>query len=78
MFFSVVLMNKKCVKKCNSSLGITVGVGQYEFRYNIVNFVKKRSVPKEILSEAEVSVVKMVVITRDDCIFLFEIKILLC
>ena len=26
-FFFVVLMNKKCVKKCNSSPGITVSVG---------------------------------------------------
>ena len=25
--FSVVLMYKKCIKKCNSSPGITVGVG---------------------------------------------------
>ena len=33
----------------------------------IVNFHKKRSVPKEILSEMEVSVVKMIVITRNDC-----------
>ena len=32
----------------------------------IVNFHKKRSVPKEILSE--VSVVKMIDITRDNCI----------
>ena len=38
------------------------------FRYNIVNFHKKRSVLKEIPSEVEVSVVKMIVITRDDCI----------
>ena len=34
----------------------------------IVNFHKKRSVPKEILSEVEVSVIKTIVITRDDCI----------
>ena len=33
----------------------------------IVNFDKKISVPKEIPSEVEVSVVKMIVITRDDC-----------
>ena len=33
----------------------------------IVNFYKKRSVPKEISSEVEVSVVKMIVITQDDC-----------
>ena len=33
----------------------------------IVNFHKKRSVPTEIPSEVEVSVVK-IVITRDDCI----------
>ena len=38
-----------------------------EFRYNIINFGKKRSVPKEIPSEVEVSIVKMIVITRDDC-----------
>ena len=62
-FFSVVLMNKKCVKKCNS-LGITVGVGQSKFRYNIVYFDKKRSLHKEILSE----VVKMIVVTWDHCI----------
>ena len=60
-------MNKKCVKKCISSPGITVRVGQCEFRYNIVNFHKKRSVPKEIPSEVEVSVVKMILITRDYC-----------
>ena len=35
----------------------------------IVNFHKKRSVPKEIPSEVEVSVVKMIVITWDDCIY---------
>ena len=34
----------------------------------ILNFDKKRSVPNEIQSEVEVSVVKMIVITRDDCI----------
>ena len=33
----------------------------------ILNFDKKRSVPNEIQSEVEVSVVKMIVITRDDC-----------
>ena len=32
-------------------------------------FDKKRSVPKEISSEVEVSVVKMIVITRDDCMY---------
>ena len=32
----------------------------------IVNFDKERSVPKEI--PLEVSVVKMIIITRDDCI----------
>ena len=37
----------------------------------IVNFNKKRSVPNEIPSEVEVSVVKMIVITRDDCISSF-------
>ena len=36
--------------------------------YVILNFDKKRSVPNEIQSEVEVSVVKMIVITRDDCI----------
>ena len=61
-------MNKKCVEKCISSPGITVGVGYCEFHYKIVNFHKKRSIPKEIPSEVEVSVVKMLVITRDDCI----------
>ena len=66
MIFSVVLMNLKCVKKCISSPGITVGVRQCEFRYNIVNFDKKRSVPNEIPSEVEVSGVKMIGITRDD------------
>ena len=34
---------------------------------DIVNFDTKRSVPKEILSEVEVSIVKMIVIMRDDC-----------
>ena len=34
----------------------------------IVNFDKKRSVPKRIPSEVEVSIVKMIVITPDDCI----------
>ena len=38
-----------------------------QFRYNIVNFDKKRSVPNEVLSEVKVSVVKMIIITRDDC-----------
>ena len=33
----------------------------------IVNFDKKRSVPKEIPSEVKVSIVKMIVITRDNC-----------
>ena len=37
----------------------------------LVNFDKKRSVPKEIPSEVEVSVVKMIVITGDDCILKF-------
>ena len=32
------------------------------------NFHKKRSIHKEILSEVEFSIVKMIVITRDDCI----------
>ena len=68
MMFSVVLMNKKCVKKCIPSPGVTISVGWCEFRYNIVNFDKKRSVPNEIPSEVEVSVVKMIVITQDDCI----------
>ena len=61
-------MNEKCVKKCISSPGITIGVGKCEFRYNIVNFHKKRSLTKEIPAEVEVSIVKMIVITRDDCI----------
>ena len=34
----------------------------------IVNFDKKRSVSNEILLEVEVSVVKMIIIMRDDCI----------
>ena len=34
----------------------------------IVNFHKKRSIPKEIPLEVKVSVVKMIVIMRDDCI----------
>ena len=68
MNFSVVLMNKNYVQKCNLLPKITVGVGYCEFRYNIVNFDKKRSFPKEIPSEVEVSVVKMIVITQDDCI----------
>ena len=67
MNFSVVLMNKNCVQKCNLSK-INVGVGNCAFHYNVVNFDKKRSVPKEIPSEVEVSVVQMIVITRDDCI----------
>ena len=32
-----------------------------------MNFDKKRSVPNEIPLEVEVFVVKMIVITRDDC-----------
>ena len=69
-FFFVVLMNKKCVEKCISLPGIAVGVGKCKFfRYNIVNFHKKRSVPEEIQSEVEVSIVKMIVITRDNCIW---------
>ena len=72
MNFSVVLMNKNCVQKCNSSPKI--GVGQCEFRYNIVNFDKERSVPKEIPSEVEVSVVKMFVITRGDSTFEDAVK----
>ena len=32
--------------------------------------MRKRSVPKEIPLEVEVSIVKMIVITRDDCISL--------
>ena len=70
MNFSVVLMNKNCVQKCNSSPKITVCVGYCEFRYNIVNFDKKRSVPKEIPSEVEVSFIKMIVITREECKYL--------
>ena len=38
-----------------------------KFPYTIVNFDKKRFVPNEIPSEVEVSVVKVVVITWDDC-----------
>ena len=59
-------MNNKCVKKCILSPGITVG--QCEFCFNVVNFHMKRSVPKEIPSEVEVSLVKMIVITWDNCI----------
>ena len=70
MIFSVILMNKKCVKKCVSLLGITVGVGNCKFHYNIVNFDKKRSVPKEIPLEVEVSDVKMIVVTWDDYVFM--------
>ena len=70
LFFSVILMNKICVKNCISSPGITIRVGKCEFRYNIVNFHKKLSVPKEIPSEVEVSVVKMIVITQDDCTYI--------
>ena len=33
----------------------------------IVNFDEKRSIPKEIPPEVEVYIVKMIVITRDDC-----------
>ena len=72
MNFSVVLMNKNCVQKCSSSPKITVRVGYCEFRHKIVNFDKKRSVPKEILSEVEVSVVKMIFITRDDCTYIVK------
>ena len=68
MNFSVVLVNKDCVQKCSLSPKIIVGVGWCKFRYNIVNFDKKRSVPKENPLEVEVSVVKMIVITGDDCI----------
>ena len=67
VFFSVVLMNKKGVKKCISLPEITVGVRYCEFRYNIANFHTKRSVRKEIPSEVEVSVVKIIIIKRDDC-----------
>ena len=35
----------------------------------------KRSVPKEIPSEVEVSVVKMIVITRDDCTLKLSFKL---
>ena len=63
---------KNCVQKCNSSPKITVGVGQCEFRYNIVNFNKKRSGPKEIPLEVEVSVVKMIVISQDDCNYYYD------
>ena len=38
-----------------------------QFRYNIVNFDKKISVPNEIPSEAKVSIVKKIVIMRVDC-----------
>ena len=34
----------------------------------IVNFDKKRSIPNEIPPEVEVSIVKMIIITLDDCI----------
>ena len=64
MLFSVVLMNKKCVKKCNLLPGITLGVGSVNSVK--VNFDKKRSVSNEIPSEVEVSIVKMIVIKRDD------------
>ena len=37
-----------CKKKCSLSPGITVGVGQCKFHYNIVNFDKKRSVPNDL------------------------------
>ena len=47
-----------------------------EFRYNIVNFHKKRSVPKEIPSEVKISIVKMIVITRDDCIAIYRDMVL--
>ena len=69
MIFSVVLRNKKCVKKCSLSPGITSGVGECEFHYNIVKFDKKRSIHYEIPLDIEVSIVKMIVIMRDDCIY---------
>ena len=68
MNFSLILMNKNCVQKSSLSPKTTVDVGQSEFCYSIVNFDKKRSVPKEIPFEVEFSVVKMIIIMRDDCI----------
>ena len=64
--FSVVLMNKKCVKNAfyrRESPSLSDSANSV-----IVNFHKKRSVPKEIPLEVEVSIVKMIVITRGDCI----------
>ena len=60
-------MKKKMGKKYTSSPGITVGVGKCEFRYNVVNIQKKRSVLKEIPSEVNISIVKMIVTILDDC-----------
>ena len=75
MTFSVILMNKKNVsEKCSSLPGITVDVRQCKFRYNIINFDKKRSVPQEILSEVEVSVVKMNILSWDNSIFLLSVQ----
>ena len=65
-------MNKKCVKKCISSPPVKTTNGEADLKDSansvLVNFHKKRSVPKEIPSEVEVSVVKTIVITWDDCI----------
>ena len=40
----------------------------------IVNFDKKRLVPNEIPSAVEVLVVKMIVLTRDDCIIFITMQ----
>ena len=66
-FFSVVLMDKKCVKNavhCQESLSVSDSVNSIII---IVNFDKKRSVPKEIPLDVKVSIVKMIVIMQDDC-----------
>ena len=39
-----------------------------------MNFDKKRFDPNEIPSEVEVSIVKMIVITQEDCIKVFKKK----
>ena len=60
-------MNKKMCKKMPFITGNHHWCRIVQILFNIVNFDKKRSVPNEIPSEVEVSIVKMIVITWDDC-----------
>ena len=49
-----------------------------EFCYNRVNFDKKRFVANEIPSKVDVSFVKMIVITWDNCIIEFRMRDQVC